>query len=201
MRKTLGIMAPVLALALAGCVVSAPVSESTPAPTVTGQRVPVPLLMGRLPTNASEAPDDIVPTPGGSAYRANVHEQGVPGRWPSIQTMTTRLAAGSETISVGYRPTIVTEAGQIRNNLLHISREGGFRGIGSITDIGLYTVGAPSGIEFAQGGAGGLPGTLATVLVMTIPEGIRPGRHDFGIGIEVQGKNYGTLPCTIEVSR
>jgi hypothetical protein len=157
--------------------------------------------MGSLPTNAAEASDDIVPTLGGSAYRANVHEQGVPDRWPSIQMATTRLAAGPETITVGYRPTIVTEAGQIRNNLLLVDREGGFREIGGITDIGLYTVGAQSGIQFAQGGAGGLPGTLATVLVVMIPDDIQPGRYDFGIGIEIQGRDYGTLPCTMEVSR
>jgi hypothetical protein len=49
-----------------------------PAPT------PVPVLTGSLPASGTKAPDDKVITPGGYAYRANVHAQGVTSGLPSI---------------------------------------------------------------------------------------------------------------------
>ena len=153
--------------------------------------------MGSLPTNPSEAPDDIVVTPGGNAYRANVHQQGVSDKWPPIETVETRLANGSDAVFVRYRSNITTRAGEVRNNLLYVRREGGTF---ERETIQLYTVGAPAGMPFLQAQASGLLGTLAALLVIEIPKGFAPGRYDFAIGIKIDGKDYGTLPCTVEVT-
>jgi hypothetical protein len=140
----------VLVLAGGGCV-STPV-ETTQAPVIVGTPSPVAVLMDRLPTNNSEAPDDIVFTPGGSAYRANVHQQGVTDKWPSIDTVETRLVSGSDAIFVRYFSNVTTKSGEIRNNLLYVRKEGGHF---ERETISLYTVGAPSDIQFLQGAAGG----------------------------------------------
>ncbi len=173
---------------------------STSPPSVTGARADVLPLAGTPPTNLSEAPDDIVITPGGDAYRANVHEQGVPDKWPEVQTVETRMDAATGAILVRYRSNVTTKAGQIRNNLLNV-----WSVLGLTVDfvphtIALYTVGAPSALEFLQGSAGGLPGSLATLLVIEIPKTLASGRYQFAIGVVLDGKDYGALPCTVEVT-
>ena len=199
-KRTLCLIALAALAAVAGSACNRTPVESTPASSITGTPSPVPLLMARLPTNSTEAPDDIVPTPGSDAYRANVHEQGVPDKWPSIETVETRLVNGSDAIFVRYRNSITTKAGEIRNNLLYIGKENGRFERYSLDLIGLYTVGAPPGMQFLRGAAGALPGAAATVLVIEVSQDAVPGRYDFAIGIEVEGKDYGTLPCTIEVT-
>ena len=177
----------------------APAVTASSSPT-TAARVSVPVLYARLPTNSAESPDDIVSTPGDDTYRANVHEQGIPDKWPTIQTVSERLAGGTDTILVRYRNSITTNAGEIRNNLLNISKENGRFDSQGFDVAELYTVGAPKGLQFVQGSAGGLIGTVATVLVIEIPEGFEPGRYEFEIGVGVEGTDYGTLPCTLEVT-
>jgi len=36
-------------------------------------------------------------------------------------------------------------------------------------------------------------------LVIEISPDVQPGQYNFGIGIEIDGKDYGTIPCTINV--
>ena len=188
-------LAALLVVAASGC--SNTPAESTPPPPITGTPSAVPVLTGSLPTNPSEAPDDIVVTPGGNAYRANVHQQGVPDKWPSIETVETRIVTGSDAVFVRYRSNITTRAGEVRNNLLYVRKDGGTF---ERETIQLYTVGAPAGLQFLQGQAFGLLGTLAAVLVIEVPQTVQPGRYDFAIGLEIGGTDYGTLPCSVEVT-
>ncbi len=158
----------------------------------------VPIRMSS-PVAREEAPDDIVPTPGSDAYRANVHEQGVENPWPPIETVEVQLGSGSNIVFVRYRNHIVTKTGETRNNILYMRKEGGF-----FTDVGLYsmnlyTTGMPSSLKLFREGGGGLPGTLVSVLVIEISQDAIPGQYDLEIGLEIKGRGYGTIPCTIEV--
>jgi hypothetical protein len=144
---------------------------------------------------AEEAPDDIVPVPGGIAYRANVHHQGEENPWPPIETTSTTLSHWFNEINVQYRDHIETRAGETRNNIFRVSRESGFHD-GSFD---LYATTVPPGITLTQLTGGGIPGTLLAVLVIKISPDVTPGQHNFEIGLEVNGWNYGTAPCTIEV--
>jgi hypothetical protein len=185
---------------LSACSITTTTDATTSPTTMTGERTYVPILMGPLPTNGTEAPDDIVNTPGGSAYRANVHQQGIPDKWPSIETVETKLANGPDTINVRYRNNIATNAGQIRNNLIYVTKENGRFESGGVFSIKLYIVGPPSSLKFSQGGAGGLPGSIVTDLVIEIPQSIESGSYGFNIGLEVEGKDYGILLCTVVVT-
>ncbi len=183
-------------LAAGGCT---PVTTTSTTPVITGEKIPIPLNIENW-SSGFVAPDDPVPTPGSAAYRANVHEQGVPDRWPEIETVETRLAAGSRAVFVRYRAEITTKAGEVRNNILTIRKESGrFDTDDNLDDVVLYTIGAPADLVFYRNSAGGLPGTLAPFLVIVIPPGLPQGRYDFLIGIEIKGKDYGTLPCSITV--
>jgi hypothetical protein len=144
-----------------------------------------------LPAVGEEAPDDIVPTPGGIAYRANVNEFGTENPWSSIETVVVEL----DNAWLRYRNHIETEAGETRNNIFSVGQEDGFwKG-----SLNLYATSIPSGIELAQSMCGASPGTLDTVLVIEISPDANPGKYILEIGLEIDGRDYGTVPCTIEV--
>jgi len=147
--------------------------------------------------------DDIVPTPGGAAYRANVHQVGEENPWPPVETVMVELNGGW----LRYRDHIETGAGETRNNIFTMGLEGGFwEG-----RLKLYASAVPPGIELSRSMGGGLPGTLATVLVIEIAPEVAPGQYILEIGLEVEGwdygivrhlcgnRDYGTFPCIIEV--
>jgi hypothetical protein len=149
-----------------------------------------------LPTG-TEAPDDIVPTPGGYAYRANVHEQGVENPWPPIESTKVVLGGGSDALNIAYRDYIETLAGETRNNIIHVTKE---EGMLFDSQLRLYSVVVPDGIGLIDGGRGvGLPGATGAVLVIEIDPDVAAGQYSFEIGIELDGKDYGTIPCTVKV--
>ena len=181
-------------------------------------RVSIP-LGDSSPTVADPAvgegePDDLLPVSCGPAYRANVHQQGVENPWPPIETVEVRMKSGSETIHVRYRNNIVTEAGETRNNIFTVRREGGFVEYGRPIDyfLRLYATSVPTGLHLFQDVGGGLIGTLVSTLVVEVSEDMQPGIYTLEIGIEIvkrdwrgrvpritDEKDYGTVPCTIEV--
>lgn len=156
----------------------------------------IPIHTGSLtPPTGLEAPDDIVPTPGGSAYRANVHQVGEPDKWPPIQSANVTLDSGSDALNVNYRNYIETKAGETRNNIIFLWKEGGLFD----KKLELYSVDVGDGIGLTNGGGGGRPGILLNVLVIEISPEVAVGQYTFQIGIEIDGKDYGTIPCTVNV--
>lgn len=183
----------IVALATVGC--SNTSVEKMP---VIPALMPVPELTDPLPTNGTEAPDDIVITPGGNAYRANVHEQGVPDQWPPVNTVEIKMSNRWDTIYVRYRTNIETKRGEFRNNLINIRKENGSF-LSDFASIRLSTSG-PSEIKYLQATASCLPGTIATVLNIEIPQGIKPGLYYINVGVEIDGLPYGSLPLTLELT-
>jgi len=150
-------------------------------------------------STASEvAPDDIVGTPGGQTYRANVHQQGVADRWPSIETVEMELGSGADMVYLRYRNSIETNTVETRNNIFNIRKTTGRFDTG-VSTINLYAVEIPSGVTLVQEGGAGLPGTIARILAIEIPSDMQPGRYLLTIGLEIESKDYGTVPCTVEV--
>jgi len=151
---------------------------------------------GELPDySASDAPDDIVFTPGGYAYRANVHQEGVANPWPDIPFENTTLGSGTDVLDLFYRGFIETRAGETRNNIIFCSKEGGI----SDSQLTLYAAAVPAGVGLTQVGGGGRPGILLTVLMIEISPQVAPGEYTFEIGIEINGQDYGTVPCTLYI--
>jgi len=143
-----------------------------------------------------QAPDDIVPTPGGGTYRANVHEEGVENPWPPIESTDVTLGSSADILNISYRGFIETTDGDVRNNIIRVTKEDGFFD----SKLELYSTGVPDGLKLADAGRGvGLPGTLGAILVIEIASDIAPGEYPMEIGLIINGKDYGTIPCTIEV--
>jgi hypothetical protein len=115
---------------------------------------------------------------------------------------------------VRYKDNIVTEAGETRNNIFNVRGEGGFfEGSGSSDYfLRLYATSSPAGLHLFQDGAGALIGAMAKTLIIEVSDSMQPGIYTLEIGIEIlerewrgtvpriiDEKDYGTVPCTIEV--
>jgi hypothetical protein len=149
-----------------------------------------------------ELADDIVTTPGGPAYRANVHEQGVADRWPSIQTTEITLGAGPDAARIRYRNSIETKAGQTRNNILVINLP-----VDNTSQPGMSTTSTdvnledpPAGFTLARGqdwhGPGG---TGEAVGMIAISSEVKAGQYDIRLAVKINDKDYGGLPCSMKV--
>jgi hypothetical protein len=147
-----------------------------------------------------QAADDIVITPGGNAYRANVHQQGVPNPWPSIETVEVPLGSGQDAIYLRYRSDISSTAGQTRNNILTVRKVDARFDTSVNPIISLDTSSNPSGFTFIQDSAAGLPGTISALLKIAVSSDVQPGQYALKIGLNIDGKDYGSLPCTVTVA-
>jgi hypothetical protein len=143
-----------------------------------------------MPT--SERPDDIMTTPGGPQYRANVHQEGIKNPWPPIAVSEIVLDAN---VHVTYRAYIETKSGEARNNIIYIN----VPGQEYISSLKLSAINLPAGIEAKEGEPYHRPKIIAQVLVIEISQDVKPGEYAFEIGIEIDGKGYGKVPCTIKV--
>jgi len=145
-----------------------------------------------------EAPDDIMPAPGlGPAYRANVHQQGEVNPWPPIEVSEAYLGSGSNEAHVYYREYIETRAGETRHNIIRAIIPG--KQVDSLT---LYADDVPQSITLTDGmqWSGLSPSARASVLIIEIAQDVVPGEYPLEIGLEIDGKDYGTITCTIEVN-
>jgi len=174
---------PIVVLFIVLALVVAPGCNRTTTPTTN-------------PSSTTEQPDDVVVTPGGYAYRANVHEQGVPDKWPPIQTVDVTLTSVNNILQLNYRATIDTKAGQTRNNIFRLY------GTNIITMLGVNAVfepvNLPSGFEANKAQTTIDPTTTAVMNIKISPQ-VKPGIYPFQIHVEIGGTDYGQVPCTISV--
>ncbi|MBN1369712.1 MAG: hypothetical protein JW954_05705 [Dehalococcoidaceae bacterium] len=160
------------------------------------QVTPIPESTPTKPLMVTQAADDIVPTPGGYAYRGNIHQLGEEDIWPSIDTV--EVAVGdNDSAKARYRNIITTKAGQTRNNILSITAQQF-----TIDELTLGVINMPKdaniSVEEITRWHGPL-GVVSPVLLVIIEEDVKPGTYTFDIGIAINGKDYKFIPCTIEV--
>jgi len=153
---------------------------------------------GVLPASTAEAADDIVYTPGGGvAYRANAYE-GDDNPWTLIPVAVTYWTQGKDTLSVLYRSEIESKAEESHTYIILVGDEDEYSI--STPELKLYAQDMPEGIEIVDSHtATGRATVSGTVLVVTVSPGIAPGKYSIKIGVELDGKYYGTIPCTIMV--
>ena len=142
-----------------------------------------------------EAPDDIIPPPGGGpAYRADIHQQGVENPWSLIEITKVFLGSGSNEAHVTYREYIETKAGETRNNVIKVIIPDK-----KVRSLSLYANDIPTGITLTDGMQWRGLSARASVLVIEIAKDVMTGEYTFEIGVEINGNDYGTIPCTIKV--
>jgi hypothetical protein len=161
----------------------------------TGTHTSIPVKEIFLFRGEQEAPDDIMPVPGGGpAYRANVGQPGIESPWSAIEVSETDLGSGSSEAHIYYRSSIQTPAGETRNNVIKVIIPDK-----DIESLALYADTVPPGIVLTDGMQWSGPSTRASVLVIEIAPDIAPGEYPLEIGLVINGKDYGTVTCTIKV--
>lgn len=106
------------------------------------------------------------------------------------------LGVDANVFNVGYRNYIETPAGKTRNDIFSIHKDGSDE-----YNVLLTVVGLPTGIV-AYGPAAGVVGnTWEAAFSFVISSDIKPSQYDFKIDIQIDGTDYGTVPCTIKVTK
>ena len=142
-----------------------------------------------------EAPDDITHGPGGPGYRANFHQQGEENPWPPIKANGVDLGDDTDAAHVAYRDYIETKAGQVRNNIFTVSKPD--RNLNHVVVLEVSNI--PTYIEVTEARRWYGPGIVKTVLEIEISRQVKPGEYNFEVGVKIDGKDYGTVPCAIKV--
>jgi hypothetical protein len=153
----------------------------------------IPVGEYKLTLSNPQAPDELNGTPGGIAYWANVIQEGVANPWPPIQVTIKQMKSG---IDVMYRADIESKAGETHYNIINITKTTGHF---ENNTLKIYTNTMYNGIGLAVSPGAGLPGSLSAILIFTVSPDIIPGKYFFMIIIEIDGKEYGWVPCTINV--
>jgi hypothetical protein len=154
---------------------------------------------------AGEAADDIVPAPGlGPTYRANVHQEGQPSFWEPIESTELVLGDSSDAAHISYRQYIETKAGQNRNNIFWVYLPNVEPANGNLkpVSVSLNTINLPAGMTITQTGEwhGADPARQSKIsLRIEISPQVKPGEYAFDIAVEINGKDYGKVPCAIRV--
>lgn len=142
-----------------------------------------------------ETPDDILPVPGGGpAYRANVHQEGIEIPLPAIEVSEAYLGTGTDEAHIYYRSHIDTAHGETRNNIIKAIIPDK-----DVNSLSLYADNVPQGITLTDGMQWSGPSAGVSVLVIEISTDISSGEYPLEIGLEINGKNYGTITCIISV--
>ena len=159
----------------------------------TAPQPPSEIPTADMPTREA-AYDDIMPTPGGPAYRANVVQAGAVSPWQPVSVTSVALASDTNAPMLSYRNYIETKAGQIRFNILSVR----YPNVMAVT-ANFRLVNAPAGIQVNNVMDYHGPFTQATILMISIPEAVQDGSYKMEIAVTVNGKDYDNVPCAISV--
>ena len=185
----------VVSMSLNGCSsnTTTQTTATTSKPTVTSSSS---ITSTTTTLSTTEQPDDVVITPDGYAYRANVHQQGVPDQWPPIQTVDVTLTSVNNTLQLNYRAEIDTKAGQTRNNIFRLYGAG-VTSMFSASAV-FEPVNLPSGFEAIETQTTIGPTTTAVMNIQISPQ-VKTGTYNFQIQVQIGGADYGQVTCTVTV--
>ena len=154
---------------------------------------------------APVAGDSVILTPGGPSYVGNTSSNNT-NNYPSVTvTQATLILEASTQLHVGYRDTIESAQGETRYIIISLFVTG--KDINNhipqniITAVNVYTVSAPEGMVVSEGTqwTGGL--SSGSVLLLDVSKDVSPGKHVFNIGFLINGLDFGTVPCTLTVTK
>jgi hypothetical protein len=165
------------------------------APQVTHH--PIVTSAVQFPITHIPVADDVMPTPGGYAYRADVNEGGTINSWPPIGVMPYTLGTGDDAINIVYRGFIKSKAGETRYNIVTAYTVKGFSDNDKIV---LYSDLRPEGTELSVSSTWESPSALQSVMALKISPQAERGRYTFSITIGIGDKIYGEVPCILDVT-
>ena len=150
-----------------------------------------------------EANDAIYQTPDGIAYIANVSGAAPKHLGPPIQSVDVIFLKGANTADISYR-NYMKQPPANRNDIFNIgfSNEPQNNSIPNLSNgsIVLKVIGLPDGITANVGS--GAPNELFSwqqLIQFMITTNVKLNMYDFKIDVQINGTDFGTLPCTIKV--
>jgi predicted small lipoprotein YifL len=165
-------------------------------------QVLVPTATNWVPTfGQAQNSDDIIITSGVPAYAGNTSSANTTGTLNPVSIIQTTLSQNEIFAHITYRVAIESQKPAVRNDIINVFLTGkniNFSQPGNtIQSLGFYTLDLPRGVTITEGMQ--LPGDLSTssVLVLNITEDAKTGKHEFEIGLIINGVDFGTLPCTL----
>jgi hypothetical protein len=158
-----------------------------------------------LTINIREAADDIVYTPGGPAYRAQVHGPDME-EWPPVEEQTVTL--GTQGVQLDYRDFVEMETGQCKGILFTLHTAGTELENKKINyTVGLLEEGAfkplPEPLEIVEMWTyDSPPHQTSPVTVILIDTCGMDSTYEFNLGVQLEAEGIGVIgrvPLTISV--
>jgi hypothetical protein len=153
-------------------------------------------------TSATPPYDEDEVTPGGWRYRADFTQYNL----PRVQQDDVIIGVVPNRCEIMYRSSIDTPAGEIRTNIFFITLldVSNIAPSTSVTPIqaNLTAVNLPAGLIFTSDGEGTESDPWRACEVLThiqIAKSLKPGAYSFQFDVNVNGTDYGQIPCAIEI--
>ncbi len=185
-----------LSLVLSSCNRSGPVKKLVPTDTASPSENWTP--------PAPVANDSIVLFESGPSYIGNSASANK-NNYPPVNIAQATLEKGTTSLHVSYRADIESPRGEIRYNIISVyltsKDESETSPQNNITTLSIYTLSVPAGLpvkEVTQWSGDLASGSLLSI---NVPADFTIGRYKFDIGILINGEDFGTLPCTLTVSK
>jgi hypothetical protein len=176
-----------------GCVSGTTTASTTAAVTTTS---------AITTTSATPSYDEAEVTAAGWRYRADFTQYNL----PRVQQDDVTIGVVPNRAEIIYRSSITTPAGEIRTNIFFITLldVSNIAPSTSVTPIqaNLTAVNLPAGLIFTSDGEGTESDPWRACEVLThiqIGKNLKPGGYSFQFDVNVNGTDYGRIPCAIEI--
>ena len=153
-------------------------------------------------TSDSQPYDEAMITPDGWRYRADFPQYNL----PPIQQDNEIIGEPTNRAQITYRCNMESKAGETRTNIFYIDLLDVSMDFPTTPATGIHVTliasNIPNGIIFTQDGEGdeGAGWKLREELVhIQIAADAKPGEYTFQVTVNIDGIDYGQVPCTIKV--
>ncbi len=155
-----------------------------------------------MPATPVEQADDVVASPGGLAYRANVHPQEMAGSWPLVQTSTMNLGTPPDLVQITYRDEIETKAGETRHNIFTIVAANAVNGNTAAPQVAISAFMVPELMTaLATDNWSGPSGWSEIAFSISVSPNAKPGVYSIAYEARIDGRVPYLLPCAITVTK
>ena len=150
------------------------------------------------------AGDSIVLFDSGPSYVGNSASANK-NNYPSVVISQAVLTHDVFQLHVSYRADIEGPKGETRYDIIYLFLTGKDLNTSSpqnsITAVKIYTTSVPEGLKITE--ATQWTGDLSSgsILMLDFTAGLSAGKHKLDLGIFVNGIDFGTLPCTLNVTK
>ena len=125
--------------------------------------------------------------------------------YPPVSIAQATLVKGTTQAHISYRADIEGPRGETRYNIISVFMTGKDINNDSpqntIDTLSIYTLSVPEGLSVKELTQWSSDLASGSILSLNVPDDYAIGRYKFDIGILVNGEDFGTVPCTLSVTK